>query len=125
MLKALLYRLYEQRLLADVLRRPRPKHLGPIEDGHRRYAREAGLSNSTGYALGTAKAEEVLTWCAELRIPMLTLWWLSTENFGRHPDEVEAVLDVIESKIGEWVSTGWMGPGTKSAQGLKTTVSPS
>ena len=108
MLKALLYRLYERRLLADVLRHPRPKHLGLIQDGHRRYAREAGLSNSTGYALGAAKAEEVLTWCAELRIPMVTLWWLSTENFSRHPDEVEAVLDVIESKMGEWVSTGWM-----------------
>ena len=74
----------------------------------RRYARETGLSNSTGYALGAAKAEEVLTWCAELRIPMVTLWWLSTENFSRHPDEVGAVLDVIESKMGEWLSTGWI-----------------
>jgi short-chain Z-isoprenyl diphosphate synthase len=108
MLKALLYRLYEQRLLADVLRHSLPTHLGLIQDGHRRYAREAGLSNSTGYALGAAKAEEVLTWCAEFRIPMVTLWWLSTENFSRHPDEVGPVLDVIESKMGEWVSTGWM-----------------
>ena len=61
MLKALLYRLYERRLLADVLRHSLPKHLGLIQDGHRRYAREAGLSNSNGYALGAAKAEEVLT----------------------------------------------------------------
>lgn len=108
MLKALLYRLYERRLLADVLRHSLPKHLGLIQDGHRRYAHEAGLSNSTGYALGAAKAEEVLAWCAELRIPLVTLWWLSTENFSRHPDEVGAVLDIIESKMGEWVTTGWM-----------------
>jgi short-chain Z-isoprenyl diphosphate synthase len=107
-LKALLYRLYERRLLADVLRHPLPEHLGLIQDGHRRYAREAGLSNSTGYALGAAKAEEVLTWCADLSIPMVTLWWLSTENFSRDPDEVGAVLDVIERKMDEWVSTGWM-----------------
>jgi short-chain Z-isoprenyl diphosphate synthase len=107
-LKKLLYRLYERRLLADVLRHSLPKHLGLIQDGHRRYAREEGLSNSTGYALGAAKAEEVLAWCAELRIPMVTLWLLSAENFSRHPDEVGAVLDIIQSKVGEWVTSGWM-----------------
>ena len=107
MLTRLLYRFYEQRLLAEVLRRPLPKHLGLIQDGHRRYAREAGLSNSTGYALGAAKAEEVLAWCADLAIPMVTLWWLSTENFSRDPNEVGAVLDVIEHKMDEWLSSGW------------------
>src|SRR5712691_7452589 len=103
MLKGLLYQFYERRLLADVLVRPTPRHLGLIQDGHRRYAREAGLSNSRGYALGAIKTEEVLTWCAELRIPMVTLWWLSTENLGRHPEEVNAVLEVIEEKMTEWV----------------------
>jgi short-chain Z-isoprenyl diphosphate synthase len=105
-LKQLLYRLYERRLLAHVLRHPGPRHLGLIQDGHRRYAREAGLSNSSGYALGAAKAEEVLTWCAELKIPMVTLWWLSTENLDREPDEVSAVLDVIEGRLAEWVAGG-------------------
>lgn len=106
MLKELLYRLYEQRLLAHVLRQAMPRHLGLIQDGHRRYAREAGLTNSSGYALGAAKAEAVLTWCAELEIPLVTLWWLSTENLDRKPEEVSAVLDVIESKLAEWVAGG-------------------
>jgi short-chain Z-isoprenyl diphosphate synthase len=83
-----------------------PRHLGLIQDGHRRYAREAGLTNSSGYALGAAKAEAVLTWCAELEIPLVTLWWLSTENLDRKPEEVSAVLDVIESKLAEWVAGG-------------------
>jgi short-chain Z-isoprenyl diphosphate synthase len=105
-LKQFLYRLYEQQLLAHVLQRSMPRHLGLIQDGHRRYAREAGLSNSSGYALGAAKAEEVLSWCAELKIPMVTLWWLSTENLDRQPEEVKAVLDVIEDKLAEWVARG-------------------
>jgi len=105
-LKQFLYRLYEERLLAHVLQRSMPRHLGLIQDGHRRYAREAGLSNSSGYALGAAKAEEVLSWCAELKIPMVTLWWLSTENLDRQPEEVRAVLDVIEDKLAEWVAGG-------------------
>ena len=40
----LLYRFYERRLLRDVTRGPRPRHLGLIQDGHRRYAREAGFA---------------------------------------------------------------------------------
>ena len=36
------------------------------------------------------------------------LWWLSTEKFSRHPDEVGTVLDVIESEMSDWVSTGCM-----------------
>jgi len=105
-LKQFLYHLYEQQLLAHVLQRSMPRHIGLIQDGHRRYAREAGLSNSSGYALGAAKAEEVLSWCAELKIPMVTLWWLSTENLDRQPEEVRAVLDVIEDKLTEWVAGG-------------------
>jgi len=106
MLKGWLYQLYERRLLAEVVQGPRPRHLGLIQDGHRRYAREAGLSNLKGYELGAAKAEEVLTWCAELGIPMVTLWWLSTENLKREPDDVAAVLDVIEGKMPEWIHGG-------------------
>src|SRR4029434_9762432 len=103
MLKHILYRLYAQRLLRDVAQGPIPRHLGLIQYGHRRYAREAGLSNFKGYRLGATKAEEVLTWCAQLRIPMATLWWLSTENLSREAIDVTAVLDVIEDTIAEWV----------------------
>jgi short-chain Z-isoprenyl diphosphate synthase len=107
MLKRILYRLYERQLLADIRRRPAPRHVGLIQDGHRRYARESGLSDlSEGYRLGAAKTEEVLTWCADLGIPVVTLWWLSTENLTRQPDEVAAVLGIIESKMAEWVQGG-------------------
>ncbi len=105
-LARLLYHIYAQRLLAQVRRHGMPRHLGLIQDGHRRYAREAGLTTSSGYALGAAKAEAVLSWCAELKIPMVTLWWLSTENLAREPEEVSAVLDVIEGKLAEWVAGG-------------------
>ena len=106
MLKRSLYRLYKQRLLREVARGPMPRHLGLIQDGHRRYARDAGLSNLKGYRLGAKKAEEVLTWCAQLKIPMVTLWWLSTENLTREAVDVTAVLDVIENTLPEWVRGG-------------------
>lgn len=76
MLKRLVYQFYEQRLLDEVLEGRVPRHLGLIQDGHRRYARQAGLSMVRGYQFGATKAEHVLTWCGQLKIPMVTLWWL-------------------------------------------------
>ena len=109
MLKNLLYRVYERQLLDNVRRRPIPRHVGLIQDGNRRYAREAGLSEpSEGYLLASLKTEEVLTWCAGLGIPVVTLWWLSTENLTREPDEVNAILRVIEKKMVEWMQGGFI-----------------
>jgi short-chain Z-isoprenyl diphosphate synthase len=113
-LKRLLYRFYEQRLLREVARGPIPRHLGLIQDGHRRYAREAGLSTLKGYRLGATKAEEVLSWCAQLEIPMVTLWWLSTENLSRAAGDVTAVLGVIEDTL-----PGWLHGGLASRLGVR------
>jgi len=106
-LTRLLYRFYEARLLGEIVRGRMPRHLGLIQDGHRRYARKAGLSRLHGYRRGAAKAEEVLSWCRDLQIPMVTLWWLSTENLGRDPEDVGAVLDVIDSTVPEWTRSGF------------------
>src|SRR5215470_8910645 len=103
MLKQLLYRLYEARLLSSVRRSPMPRHIGLIQDGNRRYARESGFSSTReGYLLGADKTEEVLTWCAGLGIPVITLWWLSTENLARDSDEIAAILQVIQERMSEW-----------------------
>ncbi|HMB34403.1 MAG TPA: undecaprenyl diphosphate synthase family protein, partial [Methylomirabilota bacterium] len=96
--KRALYYLYERRLLAELRRRALPEHLGMIQDGHRRYSREAGLGDfGEGYRRGATKTEAVLSWCLEVGIPMVTLWWLSVENLHRDPDDVAAVLEVIEA----------------------------
>ncbi|MFQ5994845.1 MAG: polyprenyl diphosphate synthase [Acidiferrobacterales bacterium] len=106
-MKGILYKLYERRLLAEVLHDPLPQHLGLIQDGHRRYARTKRLVDlKEGYNLGAAKTEEVLNWCVQLGISQITLWWLSTENLTRDPDDVAAVLNVIEQKLDQWVKQG-------------------
>jgi len=38
---------------------------------------------------------------------MVSLWGLSTENLAREPDEVAAVLSVIEEKVSEWLQEGF------------------
>ena len=95
-----LYRLYERRLLSEVLVRPGPRHVGIILDGNRRYGKQRGLNSSAQvYALGARKLDDVLDWCAELAIPAVTLWVCSTENLRRPPDQVSGILAAVEAKL--------------------------
>jgi short-chain Z-isoprenyl diphosphate synthase len=95
-----LYYLYAQHLLRQVQRGPSPRHVGVILDGNRRYARRRGLTDlRTVYRLGAQKLDEVLDWCAELRIPAVTLWVCSTDNLGRTSDQVSGILAAVEAKM--------------------------
>jgi short-chain Z-isoprenyl diphosphate synthase len=95
-----LYWLYERRLLDLLKRRPMPRHIGIILDGNRRDARKRGLSDPCAiYQRGAEKLDDILDWCADLRIPALTLWVFSTENLKRTQAEVSGILSAIEAKV--------------------------
>ena len=51
------------------------------------------------YRLGAQKLDDVLDWCAELRIPAVTLWVCSTDNLGRTSDQVSGILAAVEAKL--------------------------
>ncbi len=95
-----LYWIYERRLLDLLKRRPMPRHIGIILDGNRRHARKRGLSDPCEiYQRGAEKLDDILDWCADLRIPALTLWVFSTENLKRTQAEVSGILSAIEAKV--------------------------
>jgi short-chain Z-isoprenyl diphosphate synthase len=95
-----LYSFYNRRLLEKLQRGPLPGHVGVILDGNRRFAREMGYHDvSDGHRAGAKKIDELLEWCADLKIPIVTLWLLSTDNFRRDPAEISELLAVIEAKI--------------------------
>lgn len=99
-----LYRLYERRLLSQVLGRTLPRHVAFILDGNRRYARQRNVTDPDEiYSTGASKLDELLAWCVELPIPAITLWVLSTENFRRPTDEVSGILSAVEAKLSELV----------------------
>ncbi len=99
--RTLVYRTYERRL--DHMVRAGgllPQHVGVIVDGNRRWAREMGYADTAeGYRRGSAKIGELLDWCADLGIPVVTLWLLSTENLARDPEEIGPLLEVIEETV--------------------------
>ncbi len=95
-LRSLLYRVYEDRLLADLDREALPRHIAVIHDGHRRYARAEGLPDyASSYRVGMDKFVEFLHWTDELAIPAVTCWLLSKENLARPAEELEPYYDVL------------------------------
>lgn len=94
------YRIYEQRLAHWVRRRPVPHHVALIVDGNRRFARRHNLGHvAHGHKAGANKVAEVLGWCEDLRIPVVTMWALSTDNLKRDPDELVPLMGIIEETI--------------------------
>ena len=91
-----LYRIYEERLLRALDRSQLPRHIGVIHDGHRRFARAAGLPDyASSYRAGMDKVVEFLSWCRELEVPAVTCWLLSQENLSRPAAELEPYFQVL------------------------------
>ncbi len=95
----LVYRIYENRLLRSVKKGNIPEHIAIIMDGNRRFARKKGLKPYQGHFFGSKKAEEVLEWCWELGVRMLTLYAFSTENFNRGEAEKRNIFSLLEREL--------------------------
>jgi short-chain Z-isoprenyl diphosphate synthase len=91
-----LYRYYEHRLESSLPADRLPQHIGVILDGHRRFAREATDGEyRASYEAGMAKLEELIGWCADLKIGAVTAWVLSTENLRRPAAELDPYFEVL------------------------------
>lgn len=108
-LPQILYPLYEARLLREIKDRPQPKHVAIMADGNRRWAREAGFEDiSHGHRKGAAKIGEMISWCKDTQVEVVTIYLLSTENLKRSAEEVEMLFDII-SDVVEHLSSGDLG----------------
>jgi short-chain Z-isoprenyl diphosphate synthase len=102
LIKGLLYFVYERLLQREINKGVAPTHLGIILDGNRRYAREMGFEDvSEGHREGARKLDEVLQWCVDFKIRIVTIWVLSPDNVNRDKGEVEALFGVIRDKMND------------------------
>jgi short-chain Z-isoprenyl diphosphate synthase len=100
------YDAYERWLQAQVATWRRPKHIGIIMDGNRRFARLVGARNvAVGHQLGADKLREMLDWCFEHEIPVVTVWGFSLDNFKRDDEEVQQLFELFEQKTLEMVDS--------------------
>src|SRR3974377_783927 len=96
----LAYRLYERRLQASLSPDVIPRHVGVMCDGNRRWARSAGFHDvRNGHRKGADKIFELLDWCRETGVEVVTLWLLSTDNLARPASELVPLLKIIEDTV--------------------------
>ncbi|MFC6878274.1 isoprenyl transferase [Actinomadura yumaensis] len=102
------YRLYEHRVEASLPTDITPRHVGVILDGNRRWARSMGLTDvNRGHQRGADKISELLHWCTEAKVEVVTLWLLSTDNLSRPAAELDPLLEIIETTVGKLAADGW------------------
>ena len=107
-LRDLVYRLYEHRLEASLSPEAMPRHVGVMCDGNRRWARSAGLLDvSSGHQKGADKIFELLQWCRQTGVEVVTLWLLSTDNLSRPAAELDPLLRIIEETVRELAAQNW------------------
>lgn len=92
-----LTRVYEHRLSRALEGADKPRHVGVIMDGNRRWARAIGLEDvAHGHRRGADKIVDLLGWCDDAGVGVVTLFMLSTDNLRRPEPELSALLRIIE-----------------------------
>jgi len=72
-----------------------PKHVAIIMDGNGRWANQRHLPRTEGHRHGVERIREVIRACSDLKIPYLTLYAFSKENWSRPKDEVNFLMKLL------------------------------
>ena len=73
-----------------------PKHIGIIMDGNGRWAKKKLMNRVKGHETGSQTVRTIVTACAQIGIPTLTLYAFSTENWDRPKTEVSALMHLLK-----------------------------
>ena len=76
-----------------------PKHVAIILDGNRRWAKRNLKITKSGHFKGADAVENLLDWCEEFDIKIITLYVLSAENLDRQNEELDYLFDLIQTRL--------------------------
>ena len=72
-----------------------PEHVAIIMDGNNRWAKSNNLSGVAGHKAGVDAVKAVIETAVHYKIPALTLFAFSSENWRRPPLEIKALMDLF------------------------------
>ena len=78
-----LYKIYGKKLETEIKTGDIPNHIALILDGNRRWAKQNLEINKKGHWQGADAVENLLDWCEEFDIKIVTLYALSAENLDK------------------------------------------
>ena len=90
-----LYRFYSNKLEKEITEGDMPNHIAIVLDGNRRWAKRNLVMGEQGHFKGADAVENLLDWCEEFDIKIITLYVLSAENLGRKNEELEYIYDPV------------------------------
>lgn len=76
-----------------------PQHVAIIMDGNGRWAQGRGLPRIEGHRRGVATVRQVTETAAELKLPALTLYCLSSENWKRPKPELDFLMHLLRQYL--------------------------
>ena len=76
-----------------------PNHIAIILDGNRRWAKRNLSLSKEGHFKGADAVENLLDWCEEFDIKIITLYVLSAENLSRRDLELEDLFELIRTRL--------------------------
>ena len=89
----------EESLLGEIEARRLPRHVAIIMDGNGRWAQRRHLPRIAGHRAGVQSARTVIETCARLRLPALTLYAFSLENWRRPKTEIDFLMRLLREYL--------------------------
>ncbi len=77
----------------------KPQHIGIIMDGNGRWASSRKLLRSAGHLEGLKTAKRIIQAASDRKIPFITLYAFSTENWKRAGTETSYLMELISKYI--------------------------
>jgi len=77
-----------------------PRHVAIIMDGNGRWAKARGAVRTQGHSAGVEALRRTVEAAGDLRLPYLTVFGFSTENWARPKEEVAALLELLRIYVG-------------------------
>ena len=94
-----LYKIYGKKLETEIKTGDIPNHIALILDGNRRWAKRHLQINKKGHWQGADAVENLLDWCEEFDIKIVTLYALSAENLDRKDEELDDLYELIRMRL--------------------------
>ena len=77
------------------------KHIAFIMDGNGRWAKKRLMPREFGHKAGAEKFKEILNYCKNIDIDIVTVYAFSTENWKRPQKEVDALMRLLDAYLDE------------------------
>lgn len=76
-----------------------PQHVAIILDGNGRWAKAKGMPRTYGHTAGAKNVEVICEDAYKMGIKYLTFYAFSTENWNRPPEEVSALMGLLDNYL--------------------------